>query len=240
MHVGIEALALSFPHTCVELAALAEAERRYRTLVEQQPLVTYIDGVSERIVSQFTSENILDLTGYPPERWLSETDFLFRVIHPDDRDAVHAAHVTSTRDDAPFKADFRLIRADGAVVWVQAEDRPVHDDDGRPLYRLGYLLDITEHRAAEDALRAAGTRLETLIGSMQAGVLLEDEHRRVALANDAFCTLFAIPVPPAGLVGTDCEGAAEQSKGLAADPERFVTRIDEILAGLRRDQREGT
>jgi len=211
-------------------AALIETQRRYRALVEQQPLVTYIDELGDEVVTQFTSENVLELTGYPAARWTGERDFLFTVIHPDDADDARKAHVASARAGVPFKADFRLIHADGHTVWVQAEDRPVCDDDGTPLYRLGYLMDITERRSAEDALRAAGTRLETLIGSMQAGVLLEDKDRNVALTNEAFCALFQIPVAPADLIGADCAGAAEQSKLLTSDPEGFVTRIDEILA----------
>ena len=210
--------------------ALGETERRYRALVEQQPLVTYIDELGDEVVSQFTSENVLELTGYPAERWVHEPDFLFKVIHPDDADTVRRAHVAAARAHAPFKADFRLTHGDGHTIWVQAEDRPVCDDEGTPLYRLGYLMDITERRVAADALRAAGTRLETLIGSLQAGVLLEDKHRHVALTNEAFCTLFHIPVAPADLIGADCAGAAEQSKLLTSDPERFVARIDEILA----------
>ena len=210
-------------------AALTDAERRYRTLVEQQPLVTYIDELGEDVTSLFMSDNVLELTGYPATLWTTEPNFFFQVLHPDDRDRIRAAHVASERAEAPFRAEFRLITADGRVVWVQAEDKPVLDEQGRPLYRLGYLLDITERRHAEEGLRDTGTRLTTLIGSLQAGILLEDEHRRVVLTNEAFCSIFGIPVAPDQLVGADCRAAAEQAKALAADPDRFIARIDEIL-----------
>lgn len=72
-------------------------------------------------------------------------------------------------------------------------------------------------------------RLAALIRALQAGVLLEDEARRILLANAAFCTLFGVPVPPEALAGTDCSESADQSKHFFVDPEGFVARIRELL-----------
>jgi PAS domain S-box-containing protein len=74
-------------------------------------------------------------------------------------------------------------------------------------------------------------RLAVLIGSLQEAVLLEDEHRRIELVNQAFCDLFAIPAPPNALLGTDCSRAAEQSAPLFLDPEGFTARVSHLLAG---------
>ncbi len=215
-------------------AALTEAERRYRTLVEQQPLVTYIDSVGEDLTTEFVSDNVMDLSGYPPERWGSEPNFFFSIVHPDDVAEVRRKHLAAARSGDPYRGDFRLVRPDGETVWVQAEDQLVLDDDGNALYRLGYMLDITERRTIEQRLRETGSRLATLVSSLQTGVLLEDENRHVALTNQAFCSIFAIPAEPDQLIGQDCAGAAEASKDLAADPEAFLSRINEILE--RREQ----
>ncbi len=209
--------------------ALTEAERRYRTLVEQQPLITYIDSVGADLTTEFVSDNVLELSGYPPERWGSEPNFFFSIVHPDDVPAVRREHLNAARSGAPYRGEFRLVRPDGATVWVQAEDQLVLDDDGNALYRLGYMLDITERRTIEQRLRETGSRLATLVSSLQTGVLLEDENRRVALTNHAFCSIFSIPAEPDQLIGQDCAGAAEASKELAADPEQFLSRINEIL-----------
>ena len=85
--------------------------------------------------------------------------------------------------------------------------------------------------SGEQELRGARSRLEALIGSLQGALLVEDEERRIVRVNRQFCELFSIPVPADALIGADCSNAAEQSKQLFADPERFVGRIDEILAG---------
>jgi len=131
-----------------------------RALVEQQPLVTYVDGVGDDVETLFISENVLGLSGYPAAWWCSPRHDFFSILHPDDVDAVRAAHVASARTAAPYKSDFRLVKPDGGIVWVQAEDRPVLGGDGRPLYRLGYLVDVTERHAAQDELRDAQRAVE--------------------------------------------------------------------------------
>ncbi|GAB4035886.1 PAS domain S-box protein [Spirosoma gilvum] len=70
----------------------------------------------------------------------------------------------------------------------------------------------------------------SLITNMENGVLVEDENRAVVFTNQVFCDLFTIPVSPESLQGVDCTNAAEASKNLFKDPDRFVRRIDTILA----------
>lgn len=222
----------------IPLVRLGLTDAECRALVEQQPLVTYVDGLGEHVETLFISSNVLELSGYPASWWRSPENDFFSILHPGDVDAVRAAHIASAREGTPYKSDFRLVKPSGEIVWVQAEDRPILGDDGVPLYRLGYLVDVTERRGTEDALRKTGTRLTTLIDSLHMAVLLEDERRHVALTNQAFCDIFAIPVAPADLVGADCAAAAQQSKLLAADPDAFLARIDEILAAREAVQGE--
>jgi sensor histidine kinase regulating citrate/malate metabolism len=69
--------------------------------------------------------------------------------------------------------------------------------------------------------------------SLTSGVLFEDEHRRVAFCNEGFCKMFSIPVHPSVLIGMDCNDAAIAAKPLFADPDGFITRIDEIITAKK-------
>lgn len=209
-------------------AALADAERRYRTIVEHQPLVTYIDRLGSEVVSDFVSENTVELLGYPLDRW-GEPGFFFSIVHPEDVDWVRAEHERTSLAGERFRGEFRLMTARGSVVWVHCEDAPVLAEDGTPLYRLGYMLDTTERRTTEESLRETSTRLSALIGSLRTGLLVEDQDRRVALTNSGFCAIFEIPARPEDLVGADCRAAAEQASELTVDPEGFLARIEAIL-----------
>src|SRR5258705_1480244 len=61
-----------------------EIERRYRTLVEQLPLVLYIDALDEGSSNIFTSGKIEPLLGYTVEEWRNDPERFIRPLHPTD------------------------------------------------------------------------------------------------------------------------------------------------------------
>ncbi|WP_413172277.1 response regulator [Anabaena azotica] len=85
---------------------------------------------------------------------------------------------------------------------------------------------LTSQRAE---LRAKESILRTVIQSLQGGVLLEDENRKIILANQKFCQQFNMTVDPQALTGMDCQQALQTTKQLFVDPEKFIGRVDEII-----------
>lgn len=75
-------------------------------------------------------------------------------IHPDDREALQAAVAATVDSGAPFRMDYRIVRADGTVRVVDAQGRR-RDDDGGTVRMLGTVQDITERKEAADAVAAA-------------------------------------------------------------------------------------
>ena len=73
------------------------------------------------------------------------------IMHPDDRDRVRDA-VARASEDGPFALEYRIIRADGEERWVLDRGHLVHGAGGRR-WCDGAIFDITERRAAEEALR---------------------------------------------------------------------------------------
>jgi diguanylate cyclase (GGDEF)-like protein/PAS domain S-box-containing protein len=136
-----------------DAAERREIERRYRTLVEQLPLVIYVDALDAVSSNIFTSRQIEGLLGYSVEEWKEDGELFVKLLHPDDRDWVQAAHEHTHRTHEPLRAEYRLRARDGHVVWVRDEGVVVKDEDGSPLYLQGYLLDISSEREAEEQLR---------------------------------------------------------------------------------------
>ena len=68
---------------------LRQAEGRYRTLVEQLPLASYVEELDEESAI-YISPQIADLVGYTAEEWVADPNFFASVLHPDDRDRVLA------------------------------------------------------------------------------------------------------------------------------------------------------
>jgi diguanylate cyclase (GGDEF)-like protein/PAS domain S-box-containing protein len=136
-----------------EAAERGEIERRYRALVEQLPLVIYVDALDAASSNIFTSPQVERMLGYSVEEWLSDELLFVKALHPDDRDRVLAAHAHAHRTHEPLSTEYRLRSRDGGYVWIRDEGVVVKDEDGTPLYLQGYLLDISPEREAEEQLR---------------------------------------------------------------------------------------
>ena len=130
-----------------------EVGRRYRTLIEQLPLVVYVDALDAVSSNIFTSPQIEPLLGYSVEEWKADTDLFARLLHEDDRERVLAAHAHTHETHEPLSIEYRLIARGGGIIWLRDEGVIVLDDHGQPLYLHGYLLDITRAREAELQLR---------------------------------------------------------------------------------------
>ncbi len=121
---------------------LREAEAKYRTLVEQIPLATYINSVGLPVQTTYMSPQIEAMFGFPVSDWL-KPDFLGTRVHPDDRERVFAEVERTHTTGEDFRLEYRLIAADGRVVWVLDETTVVRDTDYRPMVLQGFLVDIT-------------------------------------------------------------------------------------------------
>jgi PAS domain S-box-containing protein len=80
-------------------------------------------------------------------------DDYFEHVHPADRAALAAAAERSAREGTDLAVDYRIIRPDGAVLWISERGRIFFDDHGKPLYMTGAIADITERKMFEEHQR---------------------------------------------------------------------------------------
>ncbi len=129
---------------------LQEAEERYRTLVEQVPVVVYVDAVDEVSTAWYVSPRYERLTGYTAEQRLEEPSLWVRMLHPEDRERTLAESARTNATGDPFDVEYRILRADGRVVWVHDQAYVVDTPEGRAWQ--GVMIDVTQRRLAEEAL----------------------------------------------------------------------------------------
>src|ERR687898_1389574 len=132
--------------------AVRAAEERYRALVEQLPLAIYVDRLDELSSNVYTSPQIERMIGYTAEQWAAEDDLFVRLLHPADRDRVLRDHERTRTTGAPLRTEYRLVTADGRVVWVRDEAVVVRSRDGDEPLLQGFMVDVTERKTAEQAL----------------------------------------------------------------------------------------
>jgi PAS domain S-box-containing protein len=134
---------------------LRETAAKYRTLVERLPLATYVNALGLPIRTTWISPQIEQMLGYLPEEWLADGFFEER-LHPEDRARVLAEVTRTHTTGEPFNMEYRMIAHDGRVVAVRDETVAVRDEEYRPLFLHGFLVDISERKSADRTLRAAG------------------------------------------------------------------------------------
>jgi len=151
--------------------ALSESEATYRTLVEQLPAITYIAALDDASTTLYVSPQTKNLIGFTSEEYKSDPDIWRKQLHPDDRDRVLKTVSRSHAEKKPFVEEYRMFAKNGSIVWFRDEAVIVKDEKNQPLLLQGVMHDITEHKAAEEALQESELRYRTLFETLPVGVL---------------------------------------------------------------------
>ena len=146
-----------------ERAALAEAmaaQQRFRDLVNSvEGIVWEADAPSFQFA--FVSKQAERILGYPVERWLSEPTFWRDHLYPDDRECAVRFREEALADKRDHDFEYRMIAADGRVVWVRDLVTVVVQGDRATRLR-GVMVDITERKRAEEERHAHLRFLESM------------------------------------------------------------------------------
>jgi PAS domain S-box-containing protein len=142
-------------------------EERLRLLLETANILPWeADAESGRFT--YVGEQSVRMLGYPVEQWY-EPDFLSVHIHPDDRERAVSDYL-NTRTPDNYEVEYRMIARDGRTVWLH-DVVSVIRHDGQPKTIRGFLVDVTERKQTEEALRDLSGKL---INAQ------EEERKRVA------------------------------------------------------------
>jgi PAS domain S-box-containing protein len=136
------------------VSAEDHAERRYQRLAEQLPGVVYTEAL-QAASAMYISPRIEHLTGYTAAEWTADDTFFERVLHPDDRVRVGTTFAEARERREAVVCEYRIIRPDGSLVWVNDDAGIAYDDDGTALYIQGYMADVTARKNTEEKLEEA-------------------------------------------------------------------------------------
>jgi PAS domain S-box-containing protein len=164
------------------------AETRYRTLVEQMPVVTFMAALDGGINELYVSPQIESLLGFTQKEWLDDPILWYTQLHAEDRERWHIEFARTCAAGERFRSEYRFLARDGRVIWVHGEAQMVRDEEGRPLFLQGIAYDITEKKQAEEVLRQLNAELERrvkerTIALEQAGAVLARQAEELARSN---------------------------------------------------------
>jgi PAS domain S-box-containing protein len=212
-----------------------------RSLMATVPGAIYRSAWHANHRIELITDEIERISGFPADNFVaSARRTLMSVIHPDDRDRVRAAVATQASEEEPFVLEYRIVRADGQVRWVLDRGQLITGPGGR-LWMDGAIFDITDRRAAEEALRAReieAARTEEIRASSARIVAAADAARRkierdlhdgaqqrlVSLALDVRVARSRVERDPAA-AGPLLEALAEELAGATAELRELARGI---------------
>ena len=134
--------------------ALNESERSKSVLLSHLPGLAYRCNYDCDWTMQYVSKSCYNLTGYPPESLLYNRDLSFNeIISPEYREALWNEWKRVLAARQPFKYEYEIITATGEKKWVLEMGQGIYNDDGEVEALEGIILDISDRKAIEDALK---------------------------------------------------------------------------------------
>ena len=176
--------------------ALRESEARFRLATETSALGVY--QVDLPGMTGTWSELMYTMRGLPPQPGMPPLEAAMAMVHPDDRQAVHAG-MMSHRDRAMGEVteyEFRIIRPDGTVRHLLARAFSLRDEQGVLRKVIGVNQDITEQRAAETALRENEALFRLAIETASLGVYQMNMPDRTGIWSDRMYAMRGLPPRP--------------------------------------------
>ena len=158
-------------HEHVE-AALRESEARYRLALTAGRMGSWETDLVARTRSW--SKEGMALFGLDLANGVGQvggpTDEYEAALHPEDRHLVRAFHELAGKQDS-FLAEYRIVRPDGAILWLSGRGLVVtRQPDGRAQRLVSIMADVSERRQAEEVLRIERERLALALKAGQMGV----------------------------------------------------------------------
>ncbi|CAN5324760.1 hypothetical protein BH09PSE1_BH09PSE1_08680 [soil metagenome] len=169
-------------------ARVGETEIELRAMVDQASAGIArvgLDGVIESVNARFA-----EILGTTEDRLVGATTA--DVTHPDDV-APTKALLASALEGGAGQVEKRYYRGDGSVVWAITSLQRLLDPDGRPRGFIAVIVDISEAKATEAALRESEERFRLMADTAPSPVWLTNEDGDVEFVNEALVIFYGLP-----------------------------------------------
>ncbi|MEG4816163.1 PAS domain S-box protein [Microcoleus sp. K5-D4] len=150
----------------LSLAAKVRAsEELFRTIFEDAPIAIYLANLDDNKLVR-VNKTYYEMLGYTAEELLSKT--FIELGHPDDYPKnIQVADSLERGEITHYQIELRQITATGKIVWVNVTATLIRDGEGKPIYNLGMIENITNRKISAAALQASESQLRKQAAQLQ-------------------------------------------------------------------------
>jgi PAS domain S-box-containing protein len=209
---------------------LRESEERFREVFENAPVGICVAGADGRYVQ--VNGAMCRMLGYTEGELLSKS--WIELCHPDE--VVMALEKKQQLWMNPLgktEVEGRYIHKDGSVVWTRMKISLIRGEEGRPVYSVIHVEDITERRQAEQALKESEERFRAMADSCPIGIWVTGADGKAGFINRAYREF-------SGAVSNRVDESEWQSRLHEEDASEFLEkffRAHEEHTGFKSEQR---
>jgi PAS domain S-box-containing protein len=117
---------------------------------------------------------LYEIFGIDPEKNPGSFDIWNSILHPDDKEGANMRIQQALEQHGTLDSEYRIIRPDGEVRWINALGQGSYDEQGRPIRMSGICIDITDRKKIEHDHSVLETRYHRLYETAKDGVLIID------------------------------------------------------------------
>ena len=168
-------------HGCLEIEqALQQSEARLRAIFNNASVaIILIDALGNFLQ---INRSIIEMLGYE-RREIEQLNF-FHLIYPEDVEQVKTfIEQLQQQASSNYRLEFRWLCKDSTILWADISANAIYNRDGQLQAIVNVVVDITERKHTEIALRASEQRFRTIIEKNADGMIIIDAHGMIQFVN---------------------------------------------------------
>jgi PAS domain S-box-containing protein len=145
-----------------------------------------LDITTRRI---WATEPCRKILGLDPRSEITQESFI-AACHPDDRQRAALIGMNAIQQGVSYEQEYRVLHPDGRVRWILNRARSISDPTGKSRRMTGVVIDITERKEAEEALRESEERYRNVVETQTELICRYLPDTTLTFVNDAYCRFF--------------------------------------------------
>lgn len=217
--------------------ALREKEEREALILGYMPMAFYTAQPSGNFDWIWASKQIDRISGFLPDKYINDPEFWISRIHTDDREQV-LKEFESIHKKGPIVTEYRWQCADGSYNWFRNQAVLIRDEKGEPIEIVGALLDITDRKQTEEALRTLSLADElTGLYNRRGFFTLAEQQLKIAKRMKKKMLLLFVDLDDLKLIN-DTHGHSEGDLALIeiANTLKKIFRESDLIARIGGDE----